>query len=77
MSERKFEPINRLLVDLDTAGNNLTRICGYLSALWHLRALDGFRDQFQIENAREAIAKVSAALDAYEATLKPKEEAAS
>lgn len=75
MSERKHEPITRLLAVLDTGGNNLTGICGYLTALWHLRALDGFRDRYQIEDARKAIAKVSAALDAYEATLKPKEEA--
>lgn len=66
-SERKYAPINYLVAALNIAGTDLIVTSGYLTALWHARDLGGFPERDQIESAGKAIARVSAALDAYEA----------
>jgi hypothetical protein len=74
--ERKTKQSIELNAHLKCFGVRLIEISGYLTALRHAHALNGNDARYEIERAREALAEVSAAIDAYEAAAKFENEIA-
>jgi len=74
--ELKVKQSIELNAHLKVSGVRLIEISGYLTALRHAHALDGNDARYEIERARETIAEVSAAIDAYEAAINREKEAA-